>query len=228
MKRKFFSLMVAACAALFSFTGLTGCGGGGESDSVTEGYLTYSNFTESLYGLRIYGAPVYIEIRPVEKDTSISGSPGPYDSRVMIGFISDRGGRDKMDDVILRYNITDWIVPQKDATPLQFTTDELRALPEAVRSEYYQKALPRCATMTVSLARAANTSNSTLLANLGLYQNDVRIKSAIEYHLTFTGYGGTVTMAVRGDDGDSNATVDSVEQDNIVNQTTTFDVLKSL
>ncbi len=47
MKRRFFPLMVAACAAVFSFTGLTGCGGGENADgcvytAVVRGQVQYS------------------------------------------------------------------------------------------------------------------------------------------------------------------------------------------
>ncbi len=46
MKRKFFSLMVAACAALVSFTSLTGCSGGidKEERERTAGYMTYDDW----------------------------------------------------------------------------------------------------------------------------------------------------------------------------------------
>ncbi len=62
MKRKFFSLMVAACAALSSLTGFTGCSGGGDNNSIP-GVVTLQDFascrkefcvqTQGLYTLTI-------------------------------------------------------------------------------------------------------------------------------------------------------------------------------
>ncbi len=62
MKLKFFSMMAAACVALFSVSSLTCCsggggGGGGEggssSSADTAGYLTYDGFTKQMHGIRI-------------------------------------------------------------------------------------------------------------------------------------------------------------------------------
>ncbi len=65
MKRKFFSLMVAACAALFSVSGLTCCGGGGGGGGDTAGVVTLEQFERGTKGFRITGGAALFEIYPV-------------------------------------------------------------------------------------------------------------------------------------------------------------------
>ncbi len=65
MKRKFFSLMVAACAALFSFSGLTGCSGGGGSDDETHGIVTLPDFAQGRKGYMFHFSVGTIEVTPI-------------------------------------------------------------------------------------------------------------------------------------------------------------------
>ncbi len=44
MKRKLFSMLFAACAALVSISGLTGCGGGGGDEQIKLGAMTLEEF----------------------------------------------------------------------------------------------------------------------------------------------------------------------------------------
>ncbi len=75
MKRKFFSMMVAACAALFSFTGLTGCSGGSGEDD-TYGVITLEQFeTGSKYFCISLGGR-YVNIIPLTSDGSQTQIPG--------------------------------------------------------------------------------------------------------------------------------------------------------
>ncbi len=55
MKRKFLSMMVAASAALFSFTGLTGCSGGGGDSLSPNGMMTVRDFLQSNKVFELYG-----------------------------------------------------------------------------------------------------------------------------------------------------------------------------
>ncbi len=49
MKRKLFSVLFAACAAVVSVSGLTGCGGGGDDEQVRLGAMTLEEFAGGQY-----------------------------------------------------------------------------------------------------------------------------------------------------------------------------------
>ncbi len=66
MKRKFFSVMMAACTAVFSFSGLTGCSGGGGEENPTYGYVSLKDFATMHKGFYIGGATMTIEVIPKE------------------------------------------------------------------------------------------------------------------------------------------------------------------
>ncbi len=92
MKRKFFSMMVAACAALFSFSGLTGCGGGGGSEKETYGVVTLSDFADAQKGFYISIGSRVLRIVPIGKsgvegdssgDTNIKDDPKASGSRTV-------------------------------------------------------------------------------------------------------------------------------------------------
>ncbi len=72
--------MVAACAAMVSFTGLTGCGGGGGGGGVGgNAYLTLDGFKGNANGVCLKGGSVWAILEP---EGEAPGSPKDSDTKV--------------------------------------------------------------------------------------------------------------------------------------------------
>ncbi len=77
MKQKFFSLMVAACAACLSFTGLTACGGGGGgAGEANPGVMTMAEFQKGKKEFRVLGG-MPMTITPVQEADGSQGTGDP-------------------------------------------------------------------------------------------------------------------------------------------------------
>ncbi len=79
MKRKFLSVLVAACTALFSFSGLTGCSGGSEHQDDTYGIVTLDDFEYGNKGFYLAIGSTHMVIMPTDEDpppTELVGGGG--------------------------------------------------------------------------------------------------------------------------------------------------------
>ncbi len=182
MKRKFFSLMVAACVALFSVSGLTSCGGGGSDDA--EGYLTLDGFSKHGKGVRLDGTGGNeLKILPVarddEKDTSKYGP-----TRSMRCNLSN-GNDVVVRNVLVTYTIT--------------------AYANAGSINDSQGAVPLYGTMVISMPTADDTTNKDVLGALGLNSiedAEAALVSAVALNLQFLGNGDiVVNFTVQGTTG---------------------------
>ncbi len=176
MKRKFFSLMVAACAALFSFTGLTGCGGGGDGQS-TPGYLSYSDFTSLRKGIMLRGSQVWLKILPTSRLTTDGDKKGEGINSTSSGvavfctLMNDSG--DDCYNVAVDYNILTWVDREKG--------------------------IPATAEMKFSMAESGDVLNKELLAALGWTSSadeDFTLSADLNMTLIFTGNGGEVWYSI--------------------------------
>ncbi len=206
MKRKFFSLMVAACVALFSVSGLTSCGGGGSDDA--EGYLTLDGFSKHGKGVRLDGTGGNeLKILPVarddEKDTSKYGP-----SRSMRCTLENGAGQIVVQNVLVTYTIT--------------------AYANAGSINDAQGAVPLYGTMVITMPSADDTTNKDVLGALGLNSIEdakAALVSAVALNLQFLGNGDiVVSFTVQGTTG---AFLTDIE-DQLVSVWGTGSVIKSL
>ncbi len=202
MKRKLFSLMVAACVALFSFSGLTGCSGGGEDAKGVEkpGYLTYNGFTKKMHGIRLEAAAAWLTIQPYAPDDAVYGNSSTSVSMV-VGMSNDDGMQ--LNGAIANYSIKSYSYADANGNVMMDVTEsQLNRMGLSVDDE---NVVPYRAVMTVTLGSAADTSSQALLAALGLNMADTDVSvlaGKIELNLLFDGNGGTLTTSVVGAAGE--------------------------
>ncbi len=183
MKHKFFFLLVTACAALFSFSGLTGCSGGNDDKNYEEaaGYLTLDGFSKRLHGIRLESGAAYIYIKPLMKDDTIY-APEASNVRVMFAEIYNEGGTVST-RALVKYEIIRY------------------AQAGAIDTE---NGLPELGRMTLTLGQASEAEDRELLTAIGLgvtSDTDACLNSSLAMDLLFTGNGGTVTYGVMGSTG---------------------------
>ncbi len=185
MKRKFFSLMVAACTALCSFTGLTGCSDSSDSNNGSyPGYMTYKDWAERGCGFFITGAgSVWVRIMPTGEVEGVTNfdygdnyENAPANGIMMMASLEFSNS--SVMDCVATYQITEYAQ----------TTDG-----------YY---LPTRANLYITFGDASDTTNSNVLKAMG-FVDDVEIYSSMVLRdLIFTGNGGYFLLPNQTDDNE--------------------------
>ncbi len=172
MKRKFFSVAVAACMALFTLSGLTCCGGGGGSNGVLGGeddpaYLTYDGFSKKFRGILLQDGSIYLRIKPYSQFTEGTVND-PKKAWVTLS-----AKREIATGVLATYEI----ISYQDAGNINLPVGTL----------------PYTAKMTLSLGTFPDTIKNEVLAAVGLGTTgggSTALMSSIVIDLTFDGAGG--------------------------------------
>ncbi len=187
MKLKFFSMMAAACVALFSVSSLTCCsgggGGGGEGGSDnTLGYLTYDGFTKQMHGIRIEASTTYLTIKPTAPVDDYA--PNQND-------LPDSAGRRMY---VSLSNATGTLTTNAIATYIITSYQDEEGIERPTGT------LPYAANMTITLGDAGSASNGQILAALFFAsQNEsFTLTDNVDLELRFTGNGGTVAFSSKG------------------------------
>ncbi len=174
MKRKFFSLMVAACAALFSFSGLTGCSGGGDDVETYPGYLTYDGYTKKGLGILLEGGQVWLKILPTGPVDTYSPEREPDSPSAVRMYVSlTNASGDDIFDGIGTYQILEY----RDR----------------------EKGLPSKATFIVNVGDADDAVNKQLMAAFGFSATESGLFTffgQLKLDLVFTGDGGEMWYTV--------------------------------
>ncbi len=180
--------MVAACAALVSFSAITACSGGMEKSGADDvkGYLTYNGFTKQMHGVRIEAGAVYMNIKPyatLDDDYSYSNSELPITAGRRMYVELSNGSHVISRTAIATYTINSY----QDETGIVIPPDQATA-----------GTLPYNATLVLSLGEAASTTNTEILSSLfyGASHDNAAISEKIEFQLWFVdGNGGQTTYS---------------------------------
>ncbi len=173
MKRKFFSVLAAACVALSSLSGLTGCSGG-ENNDATYGIVTLDDFAKGRKGVRVslQGAGL-MEIMP---DPSAS-------SDIEVG---DPDKNKKEDEFRVGTEVRDCLVNGKYRATVTY-----RIAGWTANNEYPTDGVAgdvNTTTMTIIFNTddaAAATKDANLLYALGAYPSKENLVSSIELGLQY-------------------------------------------
>ena len=169
MKRKFFTLMVAACAAVFSFAGLTGCSGGGEEEDNTAGYVTYRQWCDGTKGFQIGAGAQVVYIRPLDDQSTADYvlDKNKYTSPVQKRCMLSAGLSPVSGELVVNYQIVEW-VPGETAGA---------------------DALPSKATLKIYFTESTQMTNKDILGALGIGHKDAALSSGVTLTLYYTSPG---------------------------------------
>ncbi len=187
MKRKFLSVMLAVCTALFSLTGFTGCGGGGEGDESRVGYLTYADFQRG-YGILLMGGQVWLRIIPTDDVPGLyepdNNDTSNIDSLTKVVTMYNASG-DRIKDVYATYRITEFAA----GTELPIKAELFLAMGDAddVTNEQLMAAL------------GFSTSNNNNNNNYWNTTTTTTLTGNLNIELLFTGNGGEVWQMLEED-----------------------------
>ncbi len=189
MKRKFFSVVVAACAAFFSFSGLTGCSGGSEQQQDAYGVVTLDDFQKARKGFKLAFGQSVMNIKPIAGSGDGFETEGNEEGRQDTG--KRTGSRTMLCTInnsyqaLVTYTITSW--PQTSLRPVGDTTLYI-SFDDAENG--------------VSSVQAASKDAGVIAALGGDYNTDTLI-SSISIRLDYgTQMGGsTSTFAYKKGDG---------------------------
>ncbi len=187
MKRKFLSLMVAACTAFCSFTGLTGCSNdssASNSDESYPGYMTYADWAERGCGFFITGAgSVWMRIMPTGQVEGVTNFDygdnyeyAPANGIMMMASLEFSNST--VMDCAVTYQITEYA-----------TTVDGKNLP--VRANLY-----------ITFGDAADTTNLNVLKAMGFVETVEIYSSMALRDLIFTGNGGYFQFTNQTDDNE--------------------------
>ncbi len=205
MKHKFLSMMVAACAAVFSFSGLTGCsgGGGGGSETSSYGYLTVKDFSSCKKGIRIAGSN-WMEIRPVAPTSGVESNLVNMDVELTFGSSNSPIGA--------------------------WATYRVKSYQSSGSINQSSGKVPHVAEMVISLDDVDDVSNEAFLSAIGLGQsgdNEGMLGDELVLTLTFAKSGNVASYFAKlssGGAGDNAAGEGTVQTTDPV--TTSFVVIK--
>ncbi len=178
MKRKFFSMMVAACAAVLSFSGLTGCSSGNEEEDNSAGYVTYRQWESARKGFQLSVGSLTVFISPTEGDADTGFDQAdkwatPISKWCMLSFGPGDREVEETNPVLVSYEISEYLPGENPESP---------------------DALPYQATLELTFTDSHQLTNSEIKAAFGLGVDDEsEFRGTVKVTLRYTspGNGGT-------------------------------------